>query len=54
MRLIQAGTAVRPKTPARTPAADSATSSGIPSGSATRVSTGLPKVITEAIPSPRR
>ena len=54
VRLIHAGTLVRPKTSASAPAAVSATSSGIPSGSAIRVSTGLPKAITESIPSPRR
>ena len=54
MRLIHAGTAVRPKTSARTPAAEPANSSGIPSGRATRVSTGLPKAITVSRPSPRR
>ena len=56
VRLIHAGTAVRPNTSARTPAPASATSSGIPSGSATRVSTGLPKVITrvDALAAPVR
>ena len=47
-------TTVAPRTTARTPAADSATSSEIPSGSAILVSTGLPKVTTESIPSPLR
>ena len=54
MRLSQAGTALRPKAPASASAAPSASSSGIPSGSAPRVSTGLPNVITESIPAPRR
>ncbi len=54
-RDIQAGTALRARVEsASTFATRDATPSGMPSGIAAAVSTGLPNVITLARPSPRR
>ncbi len=55
VRLAQAGSAQPPNTrSASTPAAPAASCSGIPNGIPTRVSTGLPNVISELSPSLRR
>ena len=55
VRLAHAGSAQPPNTrSARNSAAPAASSSGIPNGIASRVSTGLPNVISEPSPSFRR
>ena len=55
VRLAHAGSAQPPNTrSASTPAAPAANCSGIPNGIASRVSTGLPNVITDASDSLRR